>query len=109
MRREVQHVRPKQIAEELDECGGPAAPGLRIGLDELRARGGREDLGDADPEIFAAQLPTFAAGRAEALCTADYKQKGLSWKVTGQRDVGACNGSYMSRVERAAAARIGGT
>ena len=103
VRREVQNVRRKEIAAELDECGGPAAHGLRIARDELRARGIREDLGDDDPELLLALFPTLQQVGPHRYCTADGKQKGLCSKIIGVRDVGACNARCLFRLERAAA------
>ncbi|MCC8950220.1 site-specific integrase [Bradyrhizobium sp. Arg62] len=105
VRREVQHLRRKEIADELDECGGPAAKGLRIARDDLRARAIREDLGEDNPELLAALFPALQQVGPNRFCTADSKQKGLCSKVTGKRDVGACNASCIFRLERAAAAK----
>lgn len=105
VRREVQLVRRKEVAAELDNCGGPAARGLRIARDDMRARAIREDLGDDDPELLMAIFPALQQVGPSRFCTADSKQKGLCSKVTGSKDVGACNASCVFRLERAAAAK----
>ena len=103
VRREVQAVRRKEIAAELDDCGGLAAESIREARDELRARGIHEDLGEDNVELLVTIMPALQQVGPNRFCTATSKDKGLCSKVTGQRDVGACSSSCMYRLERAVA------
>ncbi|WP_171237094.1 hypothetical protein [Ruegeria sp. HKCCA6837] len=102
VRQEHKHLLRVRIVNEIDECGGPSAPRIRVARDELRARGIREDLGDDDPELLLAVLPNIQQVGPERYCTAGDMENGLCSKFTGQRDVGACNSSCIFRLEMAA-------
>lgn len=103
VRHEVRNVRRKEVMQELDSCGGPAAQSLRFTRDELRARSVSEDLGDYDIELLSTLLPTLEQVGPNRYCTAESRQTGLCSKVAGQRDIAACSSSCLYRLERAAA------
>ncbi|WP_108258578.1 site-specific integrase [Mangrovicoccus ximenensis] len=105
VRHEILHLRRKEIASELDDCGGPAADGLRIAREDLQARMMADQVGEDDPGLLATLIPSLQLVGPGRYCTADSKQTGLCSRVAGQRDIGACNAGCIFRLETAAAAK----